>query len=75
MAGLKGRLNKSHLPVFGILFLILLAFFLLWFNKTNSMQALPPLVAQVILTESIELKTGSGSRLWQGSIFLQHRGT
>ena len=40
-------INRSYLPVVGILFLILLAVLLLWFNTANSTQAISAMVAQV----------------------------
>ena len=49
----KKRLNtfhifkKRHLTVAGILLLLLLAVFLIWFNNSTSLQAEPALIAQV----------------------------
>ena len=40
-------LKRSYLPVAGILFLIFLAVLLLWFNNSNSTQAISAMVAQV----------------------------
>ena len=39
--------KSSRLPVFGVLFLALLAAFLMWFHTANSMQAISATVAQV----------------------------
>ena len=41
------KLNKSHLLIAGIVLLLLLASFLLWFNNSRSMQAMPSLVGDV----------------------------
>ena len=40
-------INRSYLPVVGILFLVLFAVLLLWFNSANSTQAISAMVAQV----------------------------
>ena len=50
MPELNKRMNlfqKTYLQVAGIILLLCLAAFLLWFNNTNSMQAVSALVAQV----------------------------
>ena len=53
--------NKTHLQVVGILILLALAIFLLWFQNSNSMQSIPALVAQVYFDG--EYKIGDGD--WQ----------
>ena len=50
MSNLKDKFQKlknSYWQIAGVLFLILLAAFLLWFNNFSSMQAQPALIAQV----------------------------
>ena len=64
MANLKDKfkkIKKIHLQVAGVLLLILLAAFLLWFNNFNSMQAEPALIAQVYFDG--EYRVGDGE--WQ----------
>lgn len=64
MANLKDKfkkIKKIHLQVAGVLLLILLAAFLLWFNNFNSMQAEPALIAQVYFDG--EYRVGEGE--WQ----------
>ena len=41
------KIKKSYLGFASILLLLLLAAFLLWFNNSNSMQAMPALVGDV----------------------------
>ena len=55
------KIKKTHLAIVGVLLLILLAVFLLWFNNSNSMQAQPALVAQVRFEG--EYRVGDGG--WQ----------
>ena len=50
--------KKIYFPIAGILLLLLLAVFLLWFNNSNSLQAEPALIAQVYFDG--EYKVGDG---------------
>ena len=47
MPDLKYRVKQSKLQLAGIFVLMLLAIFLLWFNRSNSNQAMPAFAAQV----------------------------
>ena len=55
------NINKAHLLIVGVLFLILLAVCLLWFNNSTSLQAGAPMVAKV----SFDGKYRIGDGEWQ----------
>ena len=71
MSDLKNRLNIISNPRFqiaGIIILILLAALLLWFNNSNSNQAMSAMVAQVRFKG--EYRIGEGD--WQEIVEGQH---
>lgn len=53
-----GKIKKNYLEVAGVLFLIFLAFFLLWFGNHNSMQSMPALVADVYFEGEYRIEEG-----------------
>ena len=58
--------NRSRLPVFGVLFLALLAAFLMWFHTANSMQAISATVAQVRFYGSYRIDDGPWREITEG---------
>ena len=62
------KFKRSYLQAAGILLLVLLALFLLWFNKTNSNQAINAIAAQVRFEG--EYRIGDGP--WQTIVEGQH---
>ena len=50
--------KKTHLPIIGVLLLILLAIFLLWFNNNRSMQATPAIVGSVYFDGEYRIEDG-----------------
>ena len=63
------RVAKSaKMQLAGVLFLIFLAVFLLWFNNANSMQAEPALVAQVYFDGEYRITNGE----WQSIVRGEH---
>ena len=60
--------QKNRLQVAGVLFLMLLAIGLLWFNNSTSMQAQPALIAQVYFDG--EYRIGDGE--WQKIVAGEH---
>jgi hypothetical protein len=62
------RIKKTHLQVAGVLLLILLAVFLLWFNNSTSLQAKPALIAQVYFDGEYRIEDGE----WQTIVKGQH---
>lgn len=68
MPNLKDRVKSSYWPVAGVLLLILLAGFLLWFNTANNYQAVSAIAAQVRFYG--EYRIGDGP--WQMIIEGQH---
>ena len=58
--------KKSYLPVAGALILILLAIFLLWFNNSRSMQALPSMVGGVHFDGEYRIDDGEWHRIVEG---------
>ena len=72
MRGLKNRFcllgSNTHLQVAGVLVLIFLALLLMWFNNTNSNQAISAMVAQVRFYG--EYRIGDGG--WQEIIEGEH---
>ena len=53
--------TKRYVPIAGVLLLLLLAIFLLWFNNSNSMQAMPSMIGSVYFDG--EYRIGDGE--WQ----------
>ena len=69
MPSLNHRCQKikiPHLQIAGVLFLILLAAFLLWFNNSISLQAAPALVAQVYFDGEYRIADGSWQEIKDG---------
>ena len=58
--------KSSRLPVFGVLFLTLLAAFLMWFHTANSMQAISATVAQVRFYGSYRIDDGPWREITEG---------
>jgi hypothetical protein len=54
------------LPIAGVVFLILLAFFLLWFNNNTSLQASPALVAKVYFDGEYRVADGQWKTIEKG---------
>ena len=55
------KMKKTHLQIAGIMLLLLLAAFMLWFNNRNSLQAMPSMVGDVYFEG--EYRIGDGE--WQ----------
>ena len=71
MPNWKGRMwkwSRSHLQIVGILCLIFLAVFLLWFNSSHSNQATPALMAQVYFDGEYRVADGE----WQAIVAGEH---
>ena len=60
------KLNKSHLLIAGVLFLILLAVCLLWFNNSTSLQAGAPMVAKVSFDGDYRIGDGEWHKIEEG---------
>ena len=58
--------KKTHLPIIGILLLILLAIFLLWFNNNRSMQAMPAIVGSVYFDGEYRIEDGEWHQVVKG---------
>ena len=58
--------KKSYLSIVGVLLLILLAVFLLWFNNSTSMQAKPALIAQVYFDGEYRIDDGEWHKIAEG---------
>ena len=58
--------NKSHLQVVGILLLLFLAVFLLWFYNSTSTQAVPALIAQVYFDGEYKVADGDWQKITDG---------
>ena len=59
-------LKKRYFPIAGVLILILLAVFLLWFNNSNSLQAEPALIAQVYFDGEYRIDDGEWQKIAEG---------
>ena len=59
-------LHKSYLQIAGILLLILLAAFLLWFNKSNSKQSVGASVIQVYFDGEYRIGDGEWQKIEEG---------
>ena len=69
MSNLKDKFQKlknSYWQIAGVLFLILLAAFLLWFNNFSSMQAQPALIAQVKFEGEYRIADGPWKEIVEG---------
>ena len=70
MTGFKNKLRnifkRANLPVFGVLLLILLSAFLLWFGNSNSNQAMPALVAGVYFNGDYRIGDGEWKPIVEG---------
>ena len=60
--------TKRYVPIVGVLLLLLLAIFLLWFNNSNSMQAMPSMIGSVYFDG--EYRIGEGE--WQQIVEDKH---
>lgn len=56
-----------HLPILGALFVLLLALALLWYGNTNSMQAVPALVADVYFDGEYRIADGAWQKIVKGN--------
>ena len=59
-------LAKTYLPIVGILLLMLLAIFLLWFSNSTSSQATPALIAQVYFDGEYRIGDGDWQKIVKG---------
>ena len=69
MISLKNKapaFNKTYLQVVGILILLALAIFLLWFHNSNSMQSIPALIAQVYFDGEYRIGDGDWHEITEG---------
>ena len=60
------KVNKTHLEIAGVLLLILLAVFLLWFNNRTSMQADLAMVADVKFEGEYSVAGGPWQKIVDG---------
>ena len=60
------KLNKSYLLIAGVLFLILLATCLLWFNNSTSLQSEAPMVAKVSFDGDYRIGDGEWHKIEKG---------
>ena len=70
MPKLKNRFyifKHSHLQVIGAMFILLLAFLLLWYGNANSAQAMPALVAQVYFDGEYRVADGEWQNIVKGN--------
>ncbi len=58
--------QKSHLPIIGVLLLLLLAVALLWFGESTSVQALPPFVADIYFEGEYRIGDGEWHSVTNG---------
>ena len=58
--------KKRYFPIVGVLLLILLALFLLWFNNSTSLQASPALIAQVYFDGEYRIEGGEWQKIVEG---------
>ena len=58
--------KKRYFSIAGVLLLLLLAFFLLWFNKSTSLQAEPALIAQVYFDGEYRIGDGEWHKIVEG---------
>ena len=60
------KIKKSYLQIAGIVLLLLLAAFFLWFNNSTSMQAEPALIAQVYFEGEYRIDDGEWQKIVNG---------
>ena len=60
------NIKKSHLQVAGVILLVLLAGFLLWFNNRNSSQAMPAMVVGVYFDGEYRVADGEWRPIVEG---------
>ena len=60
------RIKKSYLGVASILLLLLLAAFLLWFNNSNSMEAMPSMIGSVYFDGEYRIGDGEWQQIVEG---------
>lgn len=60
------KIKKSYLGVAGILLLLLFAAFLLWFNNSNSMQAMPSMIGSVYFDGEYRIGEGEWQQIVEG---------
>ena len=60
------KIKKSYLGVAGILLLLLLAVFLVWFNNSNSMQAMPSMIGSVYFDGEYRIGDGEWQQIVEG---------
>ena len=60
------KIKKSYLGFAGILLLLLLATFLLWFNNSNSMQAMPSMTGSVYFDGEYRIGDGEWQQIVEG---------
>ena len=58
--------KKSYVQVTGVILLLLLAAFLVWFNNSHSLQAIPALVAQVYFDGEYRIGDGEWQKIVEG---------
>ena len=60
------KINKSHLFLAGVLFLVVLTVFILLFNISTSVQSLPPLFAEVSFRGEYRIEDGEWKQIVDG---------
>ena len=60
------KIKKSYLGVAGILLLLLLAVFLVWFNNSRSMQAMPSMIGSVYFDGEYRIGDGEWQQIVEG---------
>ena len=68
------KIKKSYLALAGILVLLLLAAFLLWFNNRNSMQAMPSMIGDVYFEGDYRVGDGEWQKITEGEHIPATRG-
>ena len=69
MVNLKNKftkIKKSHFKIAGVVFLLILSFLLLWFNNSNSMQAMPAMVGSVYFDGEYRIGDGEWQKIVEG---------
>ena len=77
MSDIKNKvqiLKKTHLPIVGVLLLLVLAILLLWFSRSTSTQALPALIAQVYFDGEYQIENGEWHKIVEGEHIPATRG-
>ena len=62
------KIKPSHLPVVGMVLILILAVLLLWYGNANSSQAIPAMVAEVYFDGEYRIADGP----WQDIVEGQH---